>query len=103
MKFNTSCSGYVYVYSERGKEAVSFEGWNVTEGQTLCRDLQCGNFISGQGKNTTETFWNRTFSCGLKNPENIWDCEKERKKEKEQPQQLYIECKGKIYFCRIAV
>ncbi|KAM8754641.1 scavenger receptor cysteine-rich type 1 protein M130 [Acanthopagrus schlegelii] len=94
VKFNTSCSGYVYVYSEGKKSAVSFEGWNVTEGQTLCRDLQCGNFISGQGKNTTETFWNRTLSCGLKNPKNIWDCEKERKKEKEQQQQLYIECKG---------
>lgn len=104
VKFNASCSGYVYVYSQGNKSAVSFEGWNRTEGETLCRDLKCGNFISGHGENTRVPFWDKTFSCGSQKPKNIWDCEKALSSSKQpQQQQLYINCDGNVYFCRIAV
>lgn len=95
VKFNASCSGYVYVYSQGNKSAVSFEGWNRTEGETLCRDLKCGNFISGHGENTRVPFWDKTFSCGSQKPKNIWDCEKALSSSKQpQQQQLYIKCEG---------
>ncbi|XP_073326332.1 scavenger receptor cysteine-rich type 1 protein M160 [Pagrus major] len=98
VKFKDSCSGYVYVYSEGKKSAVSSEGWTKAEGNRLCKDLNCGKFVKTRGEeNTMESFWNGNFSCpNSTKPENIWDCEDRAppSTKKQQQQQLYIECEG---------
>ncbi|XP_068615102.1 scavenger receptor cysteine-rich type 1 protein M160-like, partial [Brachionichthys hirsutus] len=89
LKFGKACSGAVFVHSEKGRQAVSSEGWTEAEGNRLCQDLKCGNF-----KFNTSTkfnyFWNGSFNCeGVKDPMNIWACEKPALS---APNQLNIEC-----------
>ncbi|TDH11093.1 hypothetical protein EPR50_G00080470, partial [Perca flavescens] len=57
-----ACSGAVIVHSQIEIRAVSTEGWTKSEGQMLCRDLECGNFMSN--RNTTSDITSTTsFSC----------------------------------------
>ncbi|XP_071331666.1 scavenger receptor cysteine-rich type 1 protein M160 isoform X2 [Trachinotus anak] len=98
MKVSDTCKGHVTVYSNGNHYAVSNEGWNETEGQRLCQDLNCGSFKSFESTvaaprldNRSDSFWDRNFSCVPgQDQENIWDCEK--KTSLALKQQLFIEC-----------
>ncbi|XP_028439401.1 scavenger receptor cysteine-rich type 1 protein M130 [Perca flavescens] len=84
-----ACSGAVIVHSQIEIRAVSTEGWTKSEGQMLCRDLECGNFMSN--RNTTSDITSTTsFSCaGVNDSKNIWEC----KNQTSDPQnQLLLEC-----------
>ncbi|XP_076597662.1 scavenger receptor cysteine-rich type 1 protein M160 [Chaetodon auriga] len=92
LKFHKACSGTVVVHSEGNKSAVSNEGWTETEGGRLCQELECGNFKSNM-ITTVRSVWNRNFNCSsVKNPQNIWDCEKQIFP---QPgKQVFVKCEG---------
>lgn len=97
VKFNRSCSGDVFLYSEGQRSPVSADGWEDDEGRRLCRDLQCGNFVSVTERNSTDKLWNSSIRCqGVNNTESIWDCEdKKVPTGREQKKKLAIECEGK--------
>ncbi|XP_047187233.1 scavenger receptor cysteine-rich type 1 protein M160 isoform X3 [Scophthalmus maximus] len=94
MTVSETCRGAVSVYSNGRLSAVSAEGWTETEGQRLCRDLQCGGFKSKKVYNTSQelSFWDRSIRCE-NDTNNIWDCEKPATAS--QRQQLIIECQDK--------
>ncbi|XP_035863944.1 scavenger receptor cysteine-rich type 1 protein M160-like [Sander lucioperca] len=84
-----ACSGAVAVHSKNRISAVSTEGWTEKEGEMLCQNLECGNFMSNR---TTTSGINliTSFSCaGVKNPENIWECEKQTS---DPQKQLFLKC-----------
>ncbi|XP_078110438.1 scavenger receptor cysteine-rich type 1 protein M160 isoform X2 [Sander vitreus] len=85
----TACSGAVSVHSQNGISAVTTEGWTKKEGEMLCQNLECGNFTSY--RTTTSGIISITsFSCaGVKNPENIWECEKQTS---DPQKQLFLKC-----------
>ncbi|XP_067384291.1 scavenger receptor cysteine-rich type 1 protein M130 [Channa argus] len=93
MKLNNTCSGEVLVDSNKGKRAVSSEGWTETEGKRLCQDLGCGSsWIRFHNVSQKKPFWEKIFSCAdVKSKTNIWDCENNT--QPTQKQQLLIECK----------
>ncbi|XP_070765856.1 scavenger receptor cysteine-rich type 1 protein M130 [Enoplosus armatus] len=93
LKVNKACSGNVFVHSEGNISTVSTYGWTETEGEQLCRDLNCGN-LKSRKTTTWDSCWNRSFNCsGVQHPENIWDCEKEISPSQQQQQlKLSIEC-----------
>lgn len=97
VKFNRSCSGDVFLYSEGQRRPVSADGWMTDEGRRLCSDLQCENFVNLTKRNSTVAVWNSNIRCqGVNNTENIWDCEnKTVTPVEEQKEQLVIECGGK--------
>lgn len=100
VKFNRSCSGDVFLYSEYSEEGrlpVSAAGWSHDEGRRLCSDLQCGNYVSVKKKKISTAPLHTNISCrGLNNTGNIWDCEKKTVPTvREQKEQLVIECEGK--------
>ncbi|XP_067447489.1 scavenger receptor cysteine-rich type 1 protein M160 isoform X2 [Thunnus thynnus] len=99
IRLNKSCSGTVLLQSEdKNMAAVSAEGFSKIEGERLCQDLDCGNYMETMEKNSelmilSGTLWNSSFNCtGVKNPPNIWGCEKPRAAT--QKQQLSIKCEG---------
>ncbi len=98
-----TCSGEVFVRSEGKLSAVSIEGWTETEGKRLCQDLKCGNLVAISNKTSaSDSLFHGSFNCtNVTNPESIWDCKNQASPS--QKQQLYIDCKGKICFCRITV
>ncbi|XP_070825415.1 scavenger receptor cysteine-rich type 1 protein M130 [Chaetodon trifascialis] len=90
LKFHKACSGTVVVHSEGNKSAVCTKGWTETEGHMLCRELGCGNLESNM-TTTVHSVWNSNFNCSsVKNPQNIWDCEKQILPE--QTKQISITC-----------
>ncbi|KAF3860011.1 hypothetical protein F7725_000266, partial [Dissostichus mawsoni] len=92
----TACSGNLFVHSkDNNKSAVSTEGWTETEGNRLCRDLNCGNLISNETRKT-DASWTTSFSCaGVKKLESIWDCEKTTLHlPSNNEKQIFIECQG---------
>lgn len=97
VKFNRSCSGDVFLYSEGQRRPVSADGWKNEEGHRLCSDLQCDNLVSVNRRKSTVALWNSNIRCrGVNNTENIWDCENKMvTTAKEQKEQLVIECEGK--------
>ncbi|XP_068454182.1 scavenger receptor cysteine-rich type 1 protein M160 [Clinocottus analis] len=93
---NMSCSGAAVVHSDGKISAVSFDGWTKTEGDRLCKDLECGNFKSIT-KTTSDLLWTTNFSCAdVKVPDSIWDCQKKdyRSQESQLKKQLFIECQA---------
>ncbi|XP_042265863.1 scavenger receptor cysteine-rich type 1 protein M130 isoform X3 [Thunnus maccoyii] len=99
IRLNKSCSGTVLLQSEgKNLAAVSAEGFSKIEGERLCEDLDCGKYMETMEKNSelmilSGTLWNGSFNCaGVKNPPNIWGCEKTRAAT--QKQQLLIKCEG---------
>lgn len=97
---NKACSGVPVVYSEGKISAISLEGWTNTEGERLCRDLDCGS-LKSVNTTTSDCLWTTNFSCADgKIPDNIWDCEKNiyLSEESQSKKQLFIECQGKIEF-----
>ncbi|XP_040009026.1 antigen WC1.1 [Xiphias gladius] len=96
MTVSDGCSGAVSIHSNGNHSAVSSEGWTETEGERLCKDLDCGSFKSKKIYNTSgnPSLWARNFSCAPgKNPKNIWDCETQASgKDAAKTQQLFIEC-----------
>ncbi|XP_034027370.1 scavenger receptor cysteine-rich type 1 protein M160 [Thalassophryne amazonica] len=76
-----ACSGAVFVHksSTQGdtRAAVSAEGWTKEEGQRLCQDLNCGQYIGMEQVQYSEIpFLESSFNCtGVEKPNNIWDCE----------------------------
>lgn len=103
MTVSETCSGIVVVHSNENRGQVSFDGWTNTDGDRLCKDLECGSVKSNQNYSTSEkhSVWGKTFNCTYQNnTENIWDCETQNSSSQ---QLLSIDCRGKIYFCRIAV
>lgn len=97
VKFNRSCSGDVFLYSEGQRQPVSADGWMEDEGRRLCSDLQCNSFVSVTKKNSTMDALNSRISCqGVNGTGSIWDCEnKEVAAVRGQQDQLVIECGGK--------
>lgn len=98
LKFNQSCSGAVFLYSEGRRRAVPKYKWTANEGRRLCSDLQCGNFMNATERKAV-ALWNSSISCtGVENARSIWDCENNTAPtgwEQQQQQQLVIECEGK--------
>ncbi|XP_069564442.1 scavenger receptor cysteine-rich type 1 protein M130 [Brachyistius frenatus] len=92
LEVNEACSGEVVVHSGGNRSFVSSDGWTEVEGRALCRELSCGNYSSKREIESKEgdSFWTRTFSCGGVNPENMWQCEKQRPPS--QKKKLFIEC-----------
>ncbi|XP_056279477.1 scavenger receptor cysteine-rich type 1 protein M130 [Pseudoliparis swirei] len=91
---NKACSGVPVVYSEGKISAISLEGWTNTEGERLCRDLDCGS-LKSVNTTTSDCLWTTNFSCADgKIPDNIWDCEKNiyLSEESQSKKQLFIEC-----------
>ncbi|TNN33030.1 Scavenger receptor cysteine-rich type 1 protein M130 [Liparis tanakae] len=91
---NKACSGVPIVYSKGKISAISLEGWTNTEGERLCRDLDCGS-LKSVNTTTTDCFWTANFSCAAgKIPDNIWDCENNVyvSEESQSKKQLFIEC-----------
>lgn len=102
VKLTDTCSGDVFVHTRNGCSPVSFEGWTQSEGDRLCKDLDCGKSMPPKSYKTPQktSFWNGNFTCAnVTNPKNIWDCENNALSTQEQ--QLYIECEGKFYFGQI--
>lgn len=101
LKFDQTCSGALFVYSEGRRSAVSAQGWTEAEGSRLCQDLKCGSMKSKKAIDSEQPFWDASFSCkNIKDPQSIWDCEKAGLTRQDQKKQLYIECQGKICFGR---
>lgn len=100
MDLTHTCRGNVYVYSQgKIRSAVSAEGWTAAEGNRLCKDQNCGRYLSNSSESTTLPFLKTSFNCtGVQNPKNIWDCEKPTPPSLKQL--LSITCQGEIYFCR---
>ncbi|KAK1897917.1 Scavenger receptor cysteine-rich type 1 protein M160 [Dissostichus eleginoides] len=101
----TACSGNLFVHSKDNKKsAVSTEGWTETEGNRLCRDLNCGNLISNETRKT-DASWTTSFSCaGVKKLESIWDCEKTTLHlPSNNEKQIFIECQGDPKNCSNAI
>ncbi|KAM7404253.1 hypothetical protein PAMP_011619 [Pampus punctatissimus] len=84
------CRGIVYVQSSKEYFAtVSAEGFSEIEGNRLCQDLDCGKFKLKMEKK--EMSISSAFNCtGVKDPNNIWDCETPPTSKKMK--HLYIEC-----------
>ncbi|XP_032375668.1 scavenger receptor cysteine-rich type 1 protein M160 [Etheostoma spectabile] len=93
LTLGTACSGAVSVHSQNKISAVSTEGWTDREGKILCQNLECGQYVSNR-TTKLETSLITSFSCaGVKNPENIWECEKQTKSKMQN--QLFVECQDK--------
>uniref|UniRef100_A0A3P9LN34 SRCR domain-containing protein n=1 Tax=Oryzias latipes TaxID=8090 RepID=A0A3P9LN34_ORYLA len=89
------CKGEVAVYSQAGRMLVSSEGWTETEGNRLCKDLQCGKFKTKREVSGDDSFWNKTFKCPNDGKaESIWDCETETPPSL-QRKKLFIECQDR--------
>nr|XP_046253178.1 scavenger receptor cysteine-rich type 1 protein M160 [Scatophagus argus] len=94
LRFGKACSGDVFVRSEGKWHAVSSEGWTDTEGNQLCKDLNCGSVKQNNnyGNKTNDPFWSKNFNCTDVARENIWDCENSPLHSEKK--QLHIECQG---------
>lgn len=100
LKFNRSCSGAVFLYSQGQRAPVSADGWTHGEGHRLCRDLQCDNFVSVTKRNSSVAVWNSGIRCqGVNGTGSVWDCEsKTVPTVREQKEQLVLECEGKTSY-----
>uniref|UniRef100_A0A4W6FY21 SRCR domain-containing protein n=1 Tax=Lates calcarifer TaxID=8187 RepID=A0A4W6FY21_LATCA len=95
MTVSETCSGIVVVHSNENRGQVSFDGWTNTDGDRLCKDLECGSVKSNQNYSTSEkhSVWGKTFNCTYQNnTENIWDCEMQNSSSQ---QLLSIDCRDK--------
>lgn len=95
VKFNRSCSGAVFLYSQGQRTPVSADGWMVDNGDRLCRNLQCDNFVSLTKRSSSASVLNSGISCpSVNGTRSIWECE--IKKVSAVTQQLVVECEGKM-------
>lgn len=100
VKLSDTCSGAVFVHTDNDKNTVSSENWGQSEGNRLCKDLECGESRKVYNSSQSMSLWNSTFKCE-NNPGNIWACEKNILPT--QKERLSIECKGKFHLGQIAV
>ncbi|GLD45659.1 scavenger receptor cysteine-rich type 1 protein M130-like protein [Lates japonicus] len=65
MTVSETCSGIVVVHSNEKRSQVSFDGWTDTDGERLCKDLECGSVKSNQRYRPSEkhSVWGKTFNC----------------------------------------
>lgn len=96
LEVDDACKGEVSIYSKGKRSVVSIQNWTKTDGDRLCKDLNCGNY-----KNHTtvpvdppENVWEKTFRCPL-DAGNIWECEQDVAPV-DPNKKLYVECSGKI-------
>uniref|UniRef100_A0A3Q1HC17 SRCR domain-containing protein n=1 Tax=Anabas testudineus TaxID=64144 RepID=A0A3Q1HC17_ANATE len=92
VKLSDTCSGAVFVHTDNDKNTVSSENWGQSEGNRLCKDLECGESSKVYNSSQSMSLWNSTFKCE-NNPGNIWACEKNILPT--QKERLSIECKDK--------
>lgn len=95
-----ACEGRVFILSEGNSSMVSSDGWTTKEGQVLCQDLDCGDYITHEPRavEAKVNWWDRKkYNCsGKENVWNIWDCEEEGTPK--LGSELYLKCNGHTQF-----